>query len=159
MWSLGFEIKTSSSCQQRQHKTCRRILSACYFHVTRRWQERRKGILLWSLSGLQMHSAIYTFSSALHCAWFGRSLLCYLFPYLFPSCSKATLQPLLRGTPKGCRCTEPSSLCTWTEEGKQTERGCSDMCSYCVDWGRWRVMGPKSIWGKGKAFIRQAGDM
>lgn len=59
MQALGFKINISSSCRGRQHKTCRRILSSCYFPVTRRQQGRKKGISLSSLSGLQMHSATY----------------------------------------------------------------------------------------------------
>lgn len=96
MWSLSFKIKASSSCQQRQHKTCRSILPSCYFPVTRRRQERKKK-MHFVVASLRLTDALSSpccFCS--HCACLGRSLLRYPFPCLFPSRSKATLRFLLR---------------------------------------------------------------
>lgn len=124
MQSLGFKIETSHSCQQRQHKTCRRILSDCYFPVRRRGQDKREGIALWSLSGLLMHSCLLQGFFCLHCAWLGRRLLCYPLPL------EATLQALL-----GVRC----------------EGGQRLVCSSCTDQeGAGEGRGPKRIWGWGK---------
>lgn len=124
MQSLGFKIETSHSCQQRQHKTCRRVLSDCYFPVRRRGQDKREGIALWSLSGLLMHSCLLQGFFCLHCAWLGRRLLCYPLPL------EATLQALL-----GVRC----------------EGGQRLVCSSCTDQeGAGEERGLKSIWGWGK---------